>query len=111
MTKKKANREDLAFILKTITETASKLLISKNEDYANETDIFQNFEHVAQLVKTYNIDLTTRRGVKNFYILIKFDRYMNLENSKKEPSNESVMDTIVDMLNYMILGEGMKLEK
>ena len=108
---KKATREDLKGILNTIYHKAEKLLIRKNDDYASSDDIFRNFEAIAELCKHYNVDVTTRVGVKQFFVIVKFDRYMKMDVQSTEPKNESLLDTIVDELNYLVIGEGMRLEK
>lgn len=72
----------------------------KNEDYAQKGQPFENFTRSAELQSWFvnNID-------KSFAVLVgtKLARLATLLNSKKEPNNESVSDSFLDLSTYCIL--------
>ncbi len=78
----------------------------KSHDYAKEdADCLANFKvmaDVAQVLENrgYKIDITTPHGVAAWHMLHKFIRVLNLWNDRKEPQNESIVDTHDDMANY-----------
>jgi len=80
-----------------------KLMQKKNKDYSSAEDIHTNFKRVAQLGNIYNVDVKEPQGVMRFFILIKFDRYMNLTSRGEAPQNESLEDTTIDSHVYQML--------
>jgi len=78
---------------------------AKTHDYATD-DMLSNFKRVSTLVKTLDIDVGTPHGIGIVYILLKLDRLCNLLfRRKSKPKNESLQDTVDDILNYMELLE------
>jgi hypothetical protein len=76
----------------------------KCHDYADFRNIYQNFEHVAKLIKELNIDITTPYGCCLFSIILKIDRTCNLLFNGKTPNCESLEDTLaIDLPNYVDL--------
>lgn len=66
----------------------------KNHDYAEEGSPFSNFEFAAQ-----ETGLSVEKVI-DVLISIKRARLIQLMERGKEPQNESVVDTLVDELNY-----------
>lgn len=84
-------RQELVEYHEKFCDQAKKILKSKNGDYANEDDPFANFR---------------RHG--RYGILVRLDdkllRLGNLlKNKKAEVSDESLHDTVLDVVNYAIL--------
>lgn len=80
-----------------------KLANSKGHDYAND-DMLANFKRMHKACAIYDIRPGKRtEDVFLFYILIKLDRMVNLIHSDKEPSNESLDDTMQDIGLYIEL--------
>lgn len=77
-----------------------KLRESKGHDYANLDNIHLNFDTIALLCKTFKVDVTTPEGCAFFDLLMKVQRISNLIFSGKEPKNEAVVDTVLDLANY-----------
>lgn len=69
---------------------------SKNSDYAMDDDAFSNF-NFANL-----FGVTTEDAILTF-ISTKMARYENLVANKKNPNNESIKDTLLDLFIYLII--------
>lgn len=69
----------------------------KNEDYAETSNPYSNFEGAAKVAGT-SVD-------KVFQVLlgIKMERLRQLVDTEKRPNNESIDDTILDLANYAAL--------
>lgn len=69
----------------------------KNHDYASQLNKFENFERSAELSSWFESEID-----KNFIVLIgtKLARLSTLLNSKKEPNNESISDSFLDLTTY-----------
>lgn len=82
-----------------ILEKIKSIHDKKNEDYAG-THPFDNFIRSATISEWFN-----NRYDKAFVVLIgtKLARLANLLNSSKEPNNESVEDSFLDLSTYCIL--------
>ena len=85
-------------IAKKLVEKASSILQSKNDDYG--WDNFIQAAKVATVVTGKDIDPV---DVAACLIGIKCARFGNLHESSSEPINESIEDTMKDLLNYMVL--------
>lgn len=72
-----------------------EILKKKNHDYAN-TNPFSNFENVEDL------DMVPEQAML-YMVKLKLNRITNLLISQKEPSNESIADSISDMVNYLVI--------
>jgi len=70
------------------------ILARKNHDYAHATDAFANFTFTAQVagVPVETVFLTL--------IGVKIARLRELVGAGKSPQNESVADTLDDLINY-----------
>lgn len=82
---------------KEIYDKGLEIIAKKGADYANEDNRFINFEKLANLN-----DLTPQRAFC-FYLGIKIARLTELYKGKKQPKNESVEDTLLDLINYAVL--------
>jgi len=81
---------------KEVTEKMANIMLSKGDDYAN-TDRLSNFK-LAGGVSGLNAELNCLS-----LIATKVARLGVLLNSNKEPNNESVQDSVLDLANYAIL--------
>lgn len=71
------------------------VLSNKGHDYSKEEDAYSNFKKIANM-----LDLPVKK-VFNFFLACKVARLVELID--KEPNNESVRDTLVDLANYSCL--------
>ena len=79
-----------------------ELMSSKGHDYANE-DALSNFKRVQLICKIWDIDPRRSPAECAFFLaILKQDRWHNLR-SKGSPQNESILDTLKDLLNYFEL--------
>ena len=72
------------------------ILQAKNHDYANSEDVFANFTLISQIT-----GLSVEQ-VFFVFIGVKVARLKELFKGK-DPKNESIDDTLVDLINYTIL--------
>ena len=79
-----------------VTEKMRTILLSKGDDYANK-DRLSNFK-LAGEIAGLNAELNCLS-----LIATKVARLGVLLNSNKEPNNESVKDSVLDLANYAIL--------
>lgn len=85
-------------------EEALALSERKTQDYADEEDVLRNFKLRHQLLSL--LDIRPHERAEDVYladILLKLQRLCNLLHSRRRPANESVQDTLVDMINYINL--------
>ena len=87
------------------------LLKKKANDYAREADVLSNFKRISGIASILGIGITSPRGYAVFMILLKLDRICNLLFSNKTPSNESVADSIQDLIGYANLLLALILEE
>lgn len=93
-------RDDLIRNHETLCNTARELMKKKNADYAgrNGVEPFANFTRVESMGIC-----STERGML-VRITDKMSRLSSfVESGKLEVANESFEDTIVDVINYMVL--------
>ena len=81
-------------------EKMKEVHIKKNEDYASDSNPFSNFD-----CSEYGLSLfkNPRDGAFAWPIFTKLARLSTLLNSNKEPNNESVEDSFIDIANYVLL--------
>jgi len=94
-----------------ILKRCKDILELKGHDYANKEDRLRNFKNVARVFSSF-----TGKEIKSveaafFLVLLKLDRYMNLYRSGVEAKNEPIRDTVVDLINYVLLMEMCRLEE
>lgn len=79
-----------------ILDKCKEMHDKKSHDYAQDSNVFSNFEYSAMVAEIFNdsVDRTfaTLLGVK-------LSRLAELRNGKT-PKNESIEDTIIDFVNY-----------
>lgn len=68
--------------------------IKKNKDYGKESDPFFNFRISANLTKTHPSDIC------RLHMANKLARIKSLESNNREPENEPLRDSYLDMANY-----------
>jgi hypothetical protein len=83
--------------LDEIYTKAKTILESKGHDYSNDGNRFANFEKVASVM-----NMTPEQAFV-FYLSIKVTRLSELFGNNKKPNNESIEDTLIDLINYAIL--------
>lgn len=90
--------EELLKLHEELTAQARELMRRKNHDYSGTTKTFANFERVAAM------DICSVE--QGFFVRLcdKFSRLITLTaEGKTMVKDESVRDTIIDMINYPIL--------
>jgi hypothetical protein len=81
-------------------ERIKRIAESKNEDYAASDNPFSNFD-----VTEYVMGLFRNERDKTFIwpIATKIARLSNLLNSGNRPNNESIDDSLLDIVVYLLL--------
>jgi len=97
-------------LIKKLDAKTLDIMQSKGADYAN-TDVLSNFKEVSTVVKTLNIDTGTPEGYAMLMIILKLSRINNLKKDNKDPTNESLLDSYEDMINYAKLAYLCEYEK
>lgn len=82
-----------------LLEKMKETHVKKNEDYTSG-DVDENFNRVAELQEWFR-DPTDKTFVG--FIAVKLARLSSLLNSQKEPMNESVEDSFLDLNVYCAL--------
>jgi len=97
------DRQKQIGLLKQWYEEEIELSGRKGHDYAGE-DMLSNFKRMYMMCHDYGIDPSqSYYSVFRFYAAIKWDRLNNLLRDGKSPKNESVQDSIKDMIMYLKL--------
>ena len=86
---------------KTIS-SLKQVLIRKRNDYATE-DVLSNFKRNSKMAETLNIDMTKPEGYALFMVAMKLDRICNILFTEKQPKNESLSDSFIDLIGYTLL--------
>lgn len=81
---------------KRLFENCQQIMVQKNNDYTGSSDALSNFKEI------------NKRGVNpidSFITVLdhKFQRLANLTKDSKQAENESTNDTILDLINYLVL--------
>lgn len=90
-------------------QQAQEIIVRKGHDYAADDNLFSNFEFTG-----YVLDIAVRRGIRGrdlsclCLMMTKIARLLELLGGK-EPNNESIEDTALDLANYAILLAAMRL--
>ena len=90
------NKQEQEKHFNEMTEKMRNIMLSKGDDYAN-TDRLSNFK-LAGGVSGLNAELNCLS-----LIATKVARLGVLLNSKNEPNNESIQDSVLDLANYALL--------
>jgi len=80
-----------------IVSRAKKICEAKNKDYAKESDPFLNFR-LSEVMKVCSLEEAVL-----VRILDKTARVANLIHKHNDVKDESVEDTILDLINYWII--------
>lgn len=80
-------------------ERMEEIHLKKNADYSNENKFF-NFDFTKFVLQQFKND---RDKVYVWPIACKLARLSVLLSSDKEPNNESIEDSLIDIANYIIL--------
>lgn len=96
-------RDELFTLHKEICARALSLMEKKNRDYSIGDDPFGNFR------ATSILNIKPELGI----LMRCIDKIKRIETFIKSGTleNEAVIDSIVDIINYMVLLEGMLMEK
>lgn len=98
-------REEVLALHQTICNAARTLMEKKSHDYSHGTDPFANFRFAAQL------HIAPEKGVL-LRIQDKLARLLSfVERGDFKVTDESTMDTIIDIINYSVLLQGMLMER
>jgi len=79
----------------------------KNDDYADGDDVFRNFTTQAKAIELLGIDYTKRLHHPLGQIVEKIQRIANLLNKKEKPKNETVEESVDDIIIFALLFKGM----
>jgi len=85
--------------IRNITKTYKKglgIIKKKNQDYANSTNPFKNFESAGVVGVSVERAMLVR-------ILDKLSRVSNLLDKKAAVVDESLEDTLIDAINYLAI--------
>lgn len=86
-----------------------RILDSKSNDYANSDETLLNFKQMHELCKVLDIRPAERlQDCGWFYVLMKLQRILNLR--EKDAANETVSDTITDLINYTMLSRACAID-
>lgn len=96
------NTDDFSKHLNSIVTNLENVLTSKRNDYATE-DVLSNFKRNSKMAETLNVDMTKPEGYALFMVAMKLDRICNILFTEKEPKNESITDSFIDLIGYTIL--------
>jgi len=82
-----------------------EIMKNKNNDYADTDDVFYNFKETAKIA-----------GIKPSQVVLvqlgnKLARLNQLIGKDKEPLNEALSDTLLDIINYTLLLRGILNEQ
>ena len=87
----------------TLNLHARTLLDKKNQDYSNEDNVHANFEDMCMMCYVLDINVQEARGCIMFEIVKKIRRLWKIIKSNRNPVNESLKDSVVDLHNYIDL--------
>lgn len=93
----------LQVLMDIIHQARTKLMEGKSHDYSGE-DTLANFKRMWEISELLDID--PRRSPTDcalFLLVLKIDRWQNLRRKGAQPKNESVLDTVYDLHNYVDL--------
>jgi hypothetical protein len=101
-------REEYENLVRALLEKALALMEKKRRDYAYDEDVLSNFKRLVEAWRALRIDKLIAAGHPLAAALamqvLKIDRIINLTLLGKKPDNESLEDSWMDELNYLLLG-------
>ena len=99
------NRRELFELHRDLSEDALEVMKNKNEDYSSNNDPFANFKGSQSL----NIDPVKGALIRCSDKLSRISSF--IDNGTLKVKDESVKDTIIDLINYSVLIYGMIQEE
>lgn len=99
------NKEEQINHFDTTVAKMRETLLTKGDDYAGQDNRLANFELVAQIAGV------TPEIVALVLIGVKVVRLGTLLNTKGEPKNEPIRDSVLDLSNYSMLLDAILSEK
>ena len=95
------NYEELFAMAKMDLDRCLATLERKSHDYANDGDVLKNFKESSKIASI--------TPVQSILVLVgtKISRLTELVTTEKISKNESVEDTILDLINYLLLLKAM----
>ena len=101
---------DFNELINETTRARRALYSKKAQDYATD-DCLSNFKRMSHMLQMLRVDAHMPEGVCLFFMMVKIDRLCNLLHKQVGPANESLDDTIDDLLNYTDLLRGILKDK
>lgn len=93
--------------IQEIFKKCQKISLSKRHDYSSEHDHHENFKRSTEISSWFKSNQDKAYAV---LVATKLARLANLLDNK-EPNNESIEDTFVDLVNYCALWMERRTEK
>lgn len=106
--KEKTNLSEFGRMCSVFLNSCLSLMLRKNKDYARRGDAFKNLTVHAKIIKLLELDYGNRLHQPLGHIIEKVHRLANLTG--REPKNESIDDSIKDIIVFACLYRGMWLE-
>ena len=100
------NLDKFRLFLAQVCHDMQRIMVKKNKDYANLSNIYSNFERVARICQIWQVDVTKPEGCIMYEAVKKLDRLWKLKKNGVKPENESLQDTVVDSGVYQSLLAG-----
>lgn len=98
-------------LVEGMNKTRLELMAKKRNDYADAGDVLRNFKRVSMAARVLELQVTCPEGYALFMVLMKFDRILNLISNRVTPENESVLDSVIDLHNYLDLAFACFMER
>lgn len=92
--------------LNFIINTCMSILDSKKHDYSKSDNRYSNFEFTKEYAQNY---VSNVEGVFVVMLGVKVARLIELIGNDKNPNNESILDSVIDLMNYRLLLEGYRM--
>ena len=103
---------DFKKMFKELNKANLELMSKKGHDYAGEDDFLKNFKVVPGVLKLLEVkECKEPWQYALVLIVLKIFRYTNLKNQKVLPMNETLLDTLNDLRNYITLLYALEVEK
>jgi len=105
------NPNEVVQMIIDMAEARVALMARKASDYANE-DALANFKRMSLMCDVLGVQPSNSAAdCALFLALLKIDRWCNLRRKGTLPENESVLDTIQDLHNYIDLAYACQKEE
>lgn len=102
------NSQEFEKHFKKVVERSGAVLLRKREEYANDSSVFRNFESAVGLsTKNSNVGVAWEYTVKHLQSLKDIINMVEEGKYYGRISHELINEKLGDIINYMILIEGM----